>query len=54
MEKTTTKALIMSGEEFLKDLKESEGVGYAIMLKPKEEETKTFTPIPVDVKGLLD
>ena len=54
VEKSTAKALLMSGKEFLKDLKEGEGVGYAIMLKPKKEETYSFTPIPIEVQELLD
>ena len=54
VEKSTAKALLMSGKEFLKDLKESEGVGYAIMLNPKEEKTSTSIPIPTKVQELLD
>ena len=34
-EKAIAKTLLMSGKEFLKDLKEGEGVGYAIIVKPK-------------------
>ena len=44
----------MSGKEFLKDLKEGEGVGYAIMMKPKEENPISQTPIPTEVQNLLD
>lgn len=31
--------LLMSGKEFLNDIKYEEGVGFSIVLKPKEEET---------------
>lgn len=44
----------MSGKEFLKDFKEDEGVGYAIIVKPKEEESSKQTPIHVEVLQLLD
>ena len=43
----------MSDKEFLKDLKENEGVGHAIMVKPKEEETSSPVPIPAEVQHLL-
>ena len=44
----------MSGKEFLKDLKEGEGVEYAIMVNPKEEKSSSPIPIPVEVQNLLD
>ena len=46
VEKATTKTLLMSGKEFLKDLKEGEGLGYAIMVKPKEKRSSTQALIP--------
>ena len=42
----------MSRKEFLKDLNEGEGVGYAITVKPNEESTQE--PIPIGVQELLD
>ena len=54
VEKATAKTLLMGGKEFLKDLKEGEGVGYAIMVKPKEEKPSSPTPTLVKVQNLLD
>lgn len=54
VEKYTIKAFLMSGKKLLKDLKESEGVVYAIMLEPKEERTSTSTPILAEVQEILD
>lgn len=54
VEKTTAKTFIMSGKDFLNDLKEGEGIGYAIMVKPKEENSYSSTPIPAKVQELLD
>ena len=48
------KAFLMSGKEFLKELKEGKGIGYAIMVKPKEDKSSSSTPIPVKVQELLD
>ena len=54
VEKTIVKTLLMSVKEFLKDLKEGKGVGYAIMVKPKEEKSTTQGLIPIEVQELLD
>lgn len=54
VEKATTKTLFMSGKEFLKELKEGEGEGYTIMVKPKEENSLTQQTIPTKVQELLD
>ena len=54
VEKAIAKPLLMGGKEFLKDLKENEGVGYFIMVKPKEEETSSSSPILDEVQSLLD
>ena len=52
MHKVPAKTLLMSEKEFPKDLKENEGVGYDIMVKPKEEETSSSIPIPTKVHNL--
>lgn len=54
VEKINANALLMSGKEFLKDLKEEEGIGYAIIVKPKEEESPKQAPIPTEIQQLLD
>lgn len=54
VEKAAAKTLLMSGKDFLNDLKEGEGVGHAIMVKPKEEKSSSQTPMPVEVQNLLD
>ena len=43
----------MTRKEFLKELKEGEGVGYAIMVKTKEEKPSSSKPILVEMQGLL-
>ena len=43
----------MSGKEFLKDFKEEE-VGFAVMLKPREEEVKKDNVLPKEVQDVLD
>ena len=48
------KLLLMSGKEFLKDFKDEEEVGFAILLKPKEEEMKKATVFPKEVRDVLD
>ena len=42
--------LFLSGKEFHKDLKEEEGVGYVVIVKPKEETSPTQAPIPTKVQ----
>ena len=53
VEKAIAKTFLMSGKEFLKDMKEGERIGYAIMVKPKEEKPSSPTPIPTAVQSLL-
>lgn len=43
----------MSAKDFPKDSKENEGVGYAIMVKPKKEEIDSPTLIPTEVKKIV-
>ena len=50
MEKLNSNTLLLSGKEVLKDLKEDNGVGYAIVVKPKEEESSKQAPIPTKVQ----
>jgi hypothetical protein len=44
----------MSGKEFLKDFKEEEEVGFAVLLKPREEEIKKPNVLPEEVQDILD
>lgn len=44
----------MSGKEFLKDMKKEEGVGYVILVKPRDEESSKQPPMLEEVKQLLD
>lgn len=38
VEKVESNALLMSSKEFLKNINKKEGVGYEILVKPREEE----------------
>ena len=46
--------LLVSGKEFLTELKREDGVGFFIVVKPKEEEKLNQPPMPGDVQHLLD
>ena len=54
VEKAIVKTLLICGKDFLKDLKEGEEVGYAIIMTPKEEKPSSYAPIPIEVQNLLD
>lgn len=43
IEKYVSKTFLLSGKEFIKDLKEGEGVGYSIMVHPKEKKSLTLS-----------
>lgn len=51
-EKEESKTLLMSGKKLLKDMKKEEGVGYAILMKPRKEEIPRQSSIPEEVKQL--
>ena len=53
--KTSSLGVLMVGEkEFLKTLEEGDGVGFALVLKPKDEATDKKTKIPQEVQELFD
>ena len=54
VEKSTAKEFLMSGKELFWDLKKGEGIGYAIMVKPKEKKAYSFTYIPIKVQEFSD
>ena len=54
MEKEDCNTLLIGGKEFVKDLKREEGIGYAILLKPREEESYKQAPMLEEVKEILD
>ena len=53
VEKENPNTLLLSGKEFLNNLKEGEGVRYVVIVKPKEDKTSTQVPIPIGVQQLL-
>ena len=50
----TPSILLSNGKEFMKDIRNAESVGYAIVLKPKEEEKLVVEALPPDIQKMLD